>query len=129
MQLEERDEQRAQEQDEVLRAVLGWVGAGTAPPRAELRNLHPNLLDYRQVFGPQTFKVERGVLYFTRRLNTPGEGGEVMRIGLPPPPLYRFKRGHCVMNMNCQVTGVRIQPSKGWRAGFFSLECLNEFLT
>jgi len=46
-QLEERDVQRAQEQDEVLREVRGWVRVDAAPTRAELRDLHPHLLEYR----------------------------------------------------------------------------------
>ncbi len=58
---------------------------GAAPSRAELWDAHPTLMDYRQVFSKETFVIKQGVLYFTRRLNTPGEGGNVLRICLPPP--------------------------------------------
>ncbi len=50
-----------------------------------MRAEHPHPLEYRQVFRPQTFKVEWGVLYFTRRLNTPGGREGVMGSDLPPP--------------------------------------------
>ncbi len=83
-QLSTQDIQRAQEEDEILGEVREWVRRGAAPTRAELRGKHPHLMDYRQVFGLETFVIKQGVLYFTRRLNTPGEGGNVLRICLPP---------------------------------------------
>ncbi len=84
-QLSLQDLQQAQEADDVLAEVRRWVQEGTAPSRAELRDAHPALTDYRQVFSKETFIIKQGVLYFTRRLNTPGEGGNVLRICLPPP--------------------------------------------
>jgi len=83
-QLSLQDLQQAQEDNEVLAVVRQWVQDGAAPSRAELRDAHPTLMDYRQVFSKETFLIKQGVLYFTRRLNTPGEGGNVLRICLPP---------------------------------------------
>jgi hypothetical protein len=65
-QLSTQDIQRAQEEDEILGEVREWVHRGAAPTRAELRGKHPHLMDYRQVFGLETFVIKQGVLYFTR---------------------------------------------------------------
>jgi len=69
-QLSLQDLQQAPEDDEVLRVVHQWVRDGGAPSPAELRDAHPTLMDYRQVFSRETFVIKQGVLYFTRRLNT-----------------------------------------------------------
>ncbi len=71
-QLSLQDLQQAQEADDVLAEVRRWVQEGTAPSRAELRDAHPALTSYRQVFSKETFIIKQGVLYFTRRLNMPG---------------------------------------------------------
>ena len=107
--------QRLQEEDAVLREVRGWVLAGAVPARREILGQNTELLDYQRLVGPETFQMEEGVLWFTRRLNTPGEANKVRRMCLPPslrPVMWAICHEHPMVGHRGQETTLRKMADK-----------------
>ena len=85
--------QQAQEDDEVLAEVRGWVERGERPEKHTLRQKPEELRAYWQQF--QSLRLRDGLLYNVLRLNSQGEE-EAWRVALPEEQKeLAFKWSHC----------------------------------
>ena len=71
-----------QAKDEVWSEVIKWVNVGHAPDKSEVRGKSREVLIARSKFSPALFKMNNGVLMYTKSANG-NQLGEVGRICIP----------------------------------------------